>query len=120
MAMATIGTRIFTFLKGKKLGEDEMGNLYYEGHRARPDGIKKRWVIYKGLNEPSQISAEWHNWLHYTTDILPEKNPQKYAWQKPHQPNLTGTSERYLPPGHLDRGGHRDASASGDYQAWKP
>ena len=37
----TIGTRIFTFFFGKLIGEDDLGNKYYESKN------KKRWVIYK-------------------------------------------------------------------------
>ena len=35
----TIGTRIFTFFFGKLIGEDDLGNKYYESKN------KKRWVI---------------------------------------------------------------------------
>ncbi len=119
--MATIGTRIFTWLKGGYIGSDEAGNRYFEGRKAAADGIKKRWVVYAGLPEPSQVPAHWHGWLHYTTDIVPTNDiTKRHAWQKPHRPNMTGTSERYLPPGHLEKGGKRDASASGDYEAWRP
>lgn len=119
--MATIGTHLFTWLKGVSLGSDELGNRYYEARRASADGIKKRWVIYAGLAEPSQVPAHWHRWLHYTTDELPDNDAARpYFWQKPHKPNMTGTAERYLPPGHLAKGGQRDASASGDYEAWRP
>ena len=45
---------------------------------------------------------------------------KRQKWEKPHQPNLTGTVRAYHPKGSLARGGVRAASASGDYQAWKP
>ena len=32
---------------------------------------------------------------------------QRYPWEKPHQPNLTGTPYAYHPPGSVLRGGHR-------------
>jgi NADH:ubiquinone oxidoreductase subunit len=44
--------------------------------------------------------------------------PQR-AWQKPHEPNLTGTDLAYRPPGHVLKGGAR-APASGDYEPWVP
>jgi len=119
--MATIGTRLFTWLKGTQVGSDELGNVYYQSRRKAADGTLKRWVIYDGLAEPSKVPARWHRWLHYTADETPAKEgTPRYFWQKPHRPNMTGTMERYLPPGHLDKGGKRDASASGDYEAWKP
>jgi NADH:ubiquinone oxidoreductase subunit len=40
-------------------------------------------------------------------------------WQKPHQPNLTGTTEAFRPAGHLLEGGQR-AKGTGDYEAWHP
>jgi NADH:ubiquinone oxidoreductase subunit len=119
--MATIGTRLFTWLKGKYVGSDELGNSYYEARRRNTEGVKKRWVIYPNLNEPSTVPPHWHLWLHYTTDEVPDNdNARPYFWQKPHRPNMTGTKERYLPPGHLDKGSNRDKSASGDYEAWRP
>lgn len=116
----TITTRIYTRFKGKKIGEDSFGNCYYTEKRA-PKGRKaKRWVIYKGMAEPSKIPAEWHGWMHYTLDAPPSQRAMHhYAWEKPHLPNLTGTVGAYLPPGSLARGAER-APATSDYEAWKP
>ena len=116
----TITTRIYTALKGKKIGEDSFGNAYYTEKKA-PNGRKaKRWVIYKGKAEPSKIPAEWHGWIHYTLDVPPsQRSLSHHAWEKPHMPNLTGTQGAYLPPGHLNKGGQR-ASTTADYEAWKP
>ena len=41
------------------------------------------------------------------------------GFEKPHQPNLTGTAGAYRPQGSLLKSGQRP-SATGDYQAWKP
>ena len=51
----------------------------------------------------------------------PIENPESFRrnWQKPHRPNMTGTSEAYRPPGHISSGQKRDA-ATGDYEAWSP
>jgi NADH:ubiquinone oxidoreductase subunit len=87
---------------------------------ATATGHKKRWVIYKGLVEPTKVPPIWHGWLHYTTDDLPlEKTAVQYAWNKEPQPNLTGTPLAYVPAGHVNRGAERAASVA-DYQAWKP
>lgn len=112
----TIGTRIFTALRGKLIGTDEFGNRYYEDKKANADGKRKRWVMYKGLAEPSKVPPAWHGWLHYTTDAV---LTEKYSWQKPATPNLTGTSLAYFPAGHERKGGIRK-KATGDYEAWKP
>ena len=49
----TIGTQIFTWRQGIKVGEDDQGNLYF---RDRND--KRRWVIYNGEVEASRVSPE--------------------------------------------------------------
>jgi len=119
--MATIGTLLYTFLKGKKIGADAFGNVYYEARSELTSyGVKKRWVIYKGLAEASKVPPEWHGWLHYTTDELPNQtNRVKYSWLKPHLPNLTGTRLAYLPAGEISTGKKR-AKTTADYQAWNP
>lgn len=114
--MATIGTLIHTWLNGKLVGKDNFGNRYYENRKAESNGKRRRWVVYKGQAEPSKVPAQWHGWLHYMTDKLPEK---RYDWQREHLPNLTGTTFAYYPPGHPLGGGKRK-KATGDYEAWKP
>jgi NADH:ubiquinone oxidoreductase subunit len=123
----TIGTRIMTWLRGELVGTDVFGNRYYRdksqrklerggGHFSR----EKRWVLYNGEPEGSRVPPEWHAWLHHTVNEIPSDGGKpKYVWQKPHQPNLTGTPDAYRPPGSVIRGGHR-APTTGDYEAWKP
>jgi len=109
----TIGTRVFTWRKGVKVGEDDQGNIYYETR----DG-KKRWVIYNGNVEASRVSADWHGWLHHTFDEPPTKAPLAHkSWEKPHQENLTGTPVAYAPRGSIRRA---HPSISADYDAWQP
>lgn len=118
---ATIGTRLHTWFKGRFIGKDEYGNRYYaERSKPTPGQRQKRWVIFNGRAEPSKVPPEWHGWLHYTSDVVPESSHAKrFRWQKPHTPNLTGTKHRYLPQGHMLVGGER-AKATGDYEAWTP
>lgn len=114
----TIGTRLCTWLYGELVGEDEFGNRYFTERRAGKGRRRKRWVLYKGEAEPSKVPAEWHSWLHYTTD-RPLAKDERRPWQKEHVANLTGTRAAYLPPGHDLRGGHRERS-SADYESWRP
>ncbi len=125
--MATIGTRIYSWLNGEKVGDDEFGNRYYRS-KKKGDGAhvglgtkERRWVIYNGKADPSRVPAYWHGWLHYTTDDVPSEEDKQadYIWEKPHQQNLTGTPFAYVPDGHLTKGGQR-ARAVGDYEAWTP
>ena len=50
---------------------------------------------------------------------LVQKATEGRPWQKPHQPNPTGTPEAYRPKGHEYLGGKR-ARATGDYRPWTP
>lgn len=110
--MATIGTRLATMLFGKKVGHDSFGNVYYTNRQG------KRWVIFKGLNEPSKVPSEWHSWLHHTGD-KPLTDRKRHSWERGHLPNLTGTQYAYHQEGHTVVGGRRTA-VSADYQPWQP
>ncbi len=113
----SIGTRLFTWLRGEAVGADSLGNRYY---RLRGGG-SRRWVLYRGEPEASSVPPEWNAWLHHTVAEVPDAahaRPRP-AWEKPHQPNLTGTSAAYRPPGAVEQGGRR-APATGDYEAWAP
>lgn len=116
----TIGTRIYTWLYGKKVGTDAFGNHYYCSKRNSLYGRERRWVVYSGTAEASKVPPEWHAWLHHLAEQpLTEAAAQARPWQKPHLPNLTGTPYAYFPPGHDLSGGKR-APATGDYEPWTP
>ena len=119
---ATIGARWTIAKRGVLVGEDEFGNRYYEAkdNSDSYDGRLRRWVIYNGYAEASRVPPDWHGWLHHTFEDAPSVTPMKSrAWEKPHLPNLTGTLHAYRPKGSIAKGGER-ASATGDYEAWKP
>ena len=120
---ATIGTRLFTKLRGHLVGTDAYGNRYYKsrGGAVHTDSLRheRRWVIYAEEVEASRVPAEWHAWLHHTTDEVPPENLKRRSWEKPHKPNMPGTAEAYRPPGHTLMGGQRAASG-GDYEPWTP
>jgi NADH:ubiquinone oxidoreductase subunit len=114
----SIGTRLFTWLHGRRVGRDAAGNVYFEERRRGSRLRARRWVLYAGEPEASRVPPEWHAWLHYTTPT-PLTGQGRRSWQKPHLPNLTGTPGGYRPSGHDYSGGQR-AHASGDYEAWTP
>ncbi|HVW58338.1 MAG TPA: NADH:ubiquinone oxidoreductase subunit NDUFA12 [Rhizobiaceae bacterium] len=115
----TLGTRFFTWRFGKRVGEDEFGNVYYEG-TTDSEGRTRRWVIYKGYSEASDIPPGWHGWIHHRVDVPPtEENYKPREWQKPHLPNLTGTTAAYRPKGSI-LGQSRRPRVDGDYDAWTP
>ncbi len=109
------------FTRTKFAGVDSFGNKYYSAKPRKGYKRDRRWVIYKGAAEATKIPPEWHGWMHYQTDNIPSSETQSFRrkWQKPHRPNLTGTHEAYLPPGHLLKSGTR-AKTTGDYEAWSP
>jgi len=111
-----------TLLSGAKcLGKDVYGNKYYTARARRGYKRDRRWVIYKDVPEASMVPPEWHGWLHHQTDAIPEEGAASFrrSWQKPYQPNMTGTNLAYRPPGHILEGGKRER-ATGDYEAWTP
>ncbi|MCH9765501.1 MAG: NADH:ubiquinone oxidoreductase subunit NDUFA12 [Alphaproteobacteria bacterium] len=117
----TWSNRIYTALRGIKVGEDDFGNCYYvQSKGVGPLGQPRRWVIYRDLAEASQVPAEWHGWLHYTTDTPPvDDGYQPKPWQKPHQANHTGTPQAWRPPGSILTPQSRP-KATGDYTPWTP
>ncbi len=88
----TIGTRIDTFLFGKLVGKDHLGNRYYENKNGR------RWVIYNSEIDATKIPQEWYSWIHHTKNKIERIHEfKKYQWQKEHQSNKTGTKKAYNP-----------------------
>jgi NADH:ubiquinone oxidoreductase subunit len=115
----TLGTRFYTWRKGQRVGSDEFGNVYYEAGKDSA-GRNKRWVIYNGYAEASAIPPGWHGWMHHRTDTPPTKEDYRpREWQKPYQPNLTGTPAAYRPKGSVLSGEERPR-VTGDYDAWTP
>ena len=117
----TWSNRIYTALRGRHVGTDEEGNRYFvQSKGVGPLGVPRRWVIYKDGAEASKIPPDWHGWMHYTVDTPPTE--EKYTprpWQKPHQPNLTGTPAAHRPAGSILASGTRPR-ATGDYKPWRP
>jgi len=108
---ATLGTRLLTWLRGELVGSDDYGNRYYRLKGDKPQRLgagrfsrERRWVIYNGEPEGSKVPPEWHAWLHHMVNEVPQPR-QRYPWEKPHQPNLTGTPQAYHPPGSVLRDG---------------
>jgi NADH:ubiquinone oxidoreductase subunit len=112
---ASFGTMLSTRRSGRQVGKDAHGNLYYAAKQG-----DRRWVIYNGPNDTSRIPADWYAWMHHQIDGVPDEAlPPVRKFEKPREPNLTGTAQAYRPSGALERGGQR-AAASGDYEAWVP
>ena len=116
---ATLGTRFYTWRKGTRVGEDEFGNVYYEGG-SQFEGHPRRWVIYNGYSEASSIPPGWHGWIHHKVDVPPpDETYQRHDWEREHILNGTGTEAAYRPRGSIVTHTERPR-VSGDYDAWTP
>ena len=117
----TWGTRVTLAWQGRYVGNDELGNTYYEQKKGIGEmGMPRRWVVYKDLADASKIGSDWHGWIHHMVDTPP--NDEVYSpkpWQKPHKMNMTGTAEAYRPAGSILGSGTRP-KATGDYKPWRP
>ena len=93
----TIATRFYTWRKGKRVGEDAQGNVFYQN----ADG-SRRWVIYNGYSEASRVAPEWHGWLHHTWQEPPTAGPstRTMSSRQPSPPSSSGShrSEMLMPP----------------------
>lgn len=115
----TLGTRLHTWRHGTRVGEDQFGNVYYQGG-TDSEGRTRRWVIYKGYSEASKIPPGWHGWMHHRTDTPPSKEDYvAHEWEQPHVQNLTGSAAAYRPQGSVLSTGERPR-VTGDYDAWTP
>ncbi|MEL7429612.1 MAG: NADH:ubiquinone oxidoreductase subunit NDUFA12 [Pseudomonadota bacterium] len=110
----TWNTRFHIWRTSKRVGEDELGNVYYLSHDGR------RYVQYADQAEASAIPSGWHGWMHYRVDTPPSEEIYKARdWQKGHLPNQTGGPNAYYPKGSLRNPEDRPV-VTGDYDAWTP
>lgn len=117
----TWGTRFTLWKSAARVGEDALGNVYYEQKNGvGPHGKPRRYVIYQNMSEASLVPPEWHGWLHYTVDVPPtELDVVDKPWQQPHRANMTGTAGAYRPTGSILTPEDRP-KATGDYKPWRP
>ena len=102
----TLSTKIYTFFSGKIMGEDTLGNRYYTSFNKT-----KRWVIYGKENYASELSIEWHGWLHWTTDTIPIKSNKKNP----------GQGKVYINNSNISRNrGEGEFNTNYDYKPWVP
>lgn len=114
------GMTLFTFFKGKLAGQDDQGNKYYQERFlfGKPQRKPRRWVVYHGIMEGSQVPAEWFGWLHHYLDVPLDSSLKKF-WQKSHRPNLTGTPFAYRPTDRTSKDRAFQPASKG-YEPWQP
>jgi len=118
---ATPGARFDIKRRSNFVGTDDYGNRYFEDKKASVGGRTRRYVMYKGLAEPSKVPAEWHGWLHHTVAQPPtvEALPRR-SFELDHKPNMTGTIYATKPKGSISKAGGERQKSPGDYEAWTP
>lgn len=90
--------KLRTFKFGTLVGVDKMGNEYFENAVEYPHG-QHRWIVPPGFRswfdyDASEVSPEWHGWLHGTTDDPPTEQTVGSVYQMEPQ---TVTSEPHTP-----------------------
>ena len=70
----SLNTRFHTWRHGEWVGQDEFGNQYYRTKGGKIDpalGFERRWVIFAGQTDASNVPPGWHGWLHHTFETPP-------------------------------------------------
>ncbi|EGD72696.1 hypothetical protein PTSG_04425 [Salpingoeca rosetta] len=96
-------------MPGTLVGVDKLGNRYYED-RTQMFGQHRRVDYASSQPDGSQIPGEWHRWMHYMTDDLPNSEEPLKKWQAMHTENYTGTTKQYVPY----------STTKPKIEAWKP
>ena len=100
MITNSIGTILYSFFNGKKVGEDDQGNRFFTHKKNK----KKRWVLYKKKIDPTNLEVKWQIWLTETDkDKEININNPNFKWQKNIKANLTGTLNSYHPISSSDK-----------------
>ena len=110
---------------GEKVGEDALGNAYYENTSYQQG--RSRWVVPANADDYSaaNVPREWHGWLHYVNDEpgLPNAPTPLYEDASPTYVRGASSAGTYLPKGHFLRRRDDDAGVTRDwakYQPWTP
>ncbi len=105
-----LGTILYTFFFGRKIGKDNIGNTYYISKS------KRKWVIYKNKKDPTIIPVKWQIWLTSENENV-NLDSFKHSWEKDRTENLTGTNRAYHPTKELN---HSNTAVKKKYQKWDP
>ena len=100
----SLGFKLYSYLNGKLLGVDSLGNKYYQEKK----NSLKRWVIYAKGFGPDSLPTNFHNWLHNTSNENPEFQDSK--------DNLTVLVKQRVQK-HIIK--HKNVSTKG-YNSWQP
>ena len=114
-----LGTWLFTLLKGRRVGADADGNIYYEERRPRAGYRTRRWVAYArragGLARATGMAclAALHHRRAAGGAATMAVGKAASAEPRPARPQATDH------PATTTRAAQR-ARATGDYESWTP
>lgn len=116
MITNSIGTVLYSILRGKKVGRDNQGNVFYVHKKNK----RKRWVLYRKQIDPTSLDVKWQIWLTETNiDGETTNNYNNYKWQKSKISNLTGTPNSYH-PGEQSSKEKKFVNKKNKNEIWKP
>eukprot|EP00045_Choanoeca_perplexa_P021498 m.6416 g.6416 ORF g.6416 m.6416 type:complete len:129 (-) comp8471_c0_seq1:78-464(-) len=96
-------------MTGSLMGQDKFGNKYYEDMDQMFSQHRRVDYVRDDFNA-SQVPPEWHRWLQYMTDDVPNPEEPRKKWEQEHTENLTDSPNRYTP----------FSTVPPKIQAWKP
>ena len=109
--------------KGELVGEDELGNKYYQDVSSQQG--RNRWVVPPDADDYSaaNVPRGWHGWLHHANDEpgLPNAAAPTYEDDAPLFARGTSSAGTHLPKGHFSRAKPGEVTRSwARYQSWTP
>ena len=112
----TVGTKLYTYFNGKKVGEDYFGNFYYESKDK-----KNRWCIYSNGLTLQKLVLNGTVGLDLFQLQVQKITVRLISGRKQFNGNLTGLDSAYKPRIVRTSGSEEDLdSYQSDYKAWKP
>ena len=117
MITNNLGTLIYSFFYGKKVGQDEDGNKFY----IHKHNMKRKWVLYNKTVDPTSLKVIWQLWLTNNKTELPSEigHNKAYIWQKERAPNYSGTKNSYHPKISKNMP-HKDNKNKDIKEIWSP
>lgn len=111
-----------TSRKGTLVGEDSLGNKYYENMDYQSG--RHRWVVYKDVEQgwstynAAAVPAEWHGWLNHVDDKPGLEGATNPIYGVKFVQPYVGDAEMYQPKGSfLNKRGIKNWKR---YTPWSP
>ena len=100
----SLGFKIYSYFNGNLVHKDSLGNKYYHDKKNN----LKRWVVYASGFGPESLPTQFHNWLHNTSDEIPNIDQEV---------NIQESLVKRRVQKHSIK--HKDTNNKG-YKSWKP